>query len=151
MLTPIVDLTKSVTACVTARVNDRVMTYVEYQMFGFGKVIMVKKNDCIVLCEAGPRSGEKLRLPLVFPEGGLVVGNDTFVLAQTPTEEQPVKAKRAPCQRAADGQPSKISVCRALYAANASFTREQMIELFIKEGKCTPAGAVTYVSMCKKG
>lgn len=141
---------------VTARAGSEVVRMYEHQLYRFGKVLLVRKNECVVCLyhesDITSFGTKKISMPVVFPAGGFkrnkVLGE--LYLSQLPAVEKPA-SDRAPRQRPADGQPSKISACRALYAANVSLTREQMIELFVKEGKCTPMGAVTYFSTCKKG
>lgn len=47
---------------------------------------------------------------------------------------------------------SKLDICRSLYAAHhTTIDRQGMIQLFIQQAKCTPAGASTYYATCKKG
>lgn len=139
-----------------AKTGDRIVLRSMAGISDVFEVILVKKKDVIAVClggHGGTDRGEKMRLPKVWSNWPTRFGEFDASLYFKPvvaaaTEQKPA---RAPRQRPADGQPSKISVCRALYAANASLTREQMIELFVKEGKCTPMGAVTYFSTCKKG
>jgi len=41
-------------------------------------------------------------------------------------------------------KPNKITKCREIYAKNKEKSREELVELFVSEGDCTPTGALTY-------
>lgn len=120
----------------------------EHQVFAFGKILLLRKEHCIVLAAAGPRAGKKVELPLEFPA---TIDGVTYVVdipAAAPVETaEPAKAKRG---RAAGGE-TKLSKCKAIYAANATLDKAAVIKLFVEQAGCTPAGANTYYLTCKKG
>lgn len=48
-------------------------------------------------------------------------------------------------------KPSKMQMCKQLYAANGHLSRSKIIELFVNQAGCTPAGANTYYHTISKG
>ena len=46
--------------------------------------------------------------------------------------------------------PSKLSVCKEIFAASTGQSRKDIIAKFISEAGCSTAGAATYYAICKK-
>lgn len=57
----------------------------------------------------------------------------------------------APVELPATVKPSKMQMCKQLYAANGHLSRSKMLELFINQAGCTPAGANTYYHTITNG
>lgn len=66
----------------------------------------------------------------------------------TTAVETKVAAK--PEVEAAPKVPSKLSICRTIFAANPTLTRKDMIAKFVSEAGATEKGAATYYATCKK-
>lgn len=116
------------------------------------EVLMVRKNEIIARWITGERKGVKVVLPFGKMSGfGPMVGMSQYHLytkaAVTPASDAPAPGVK---RVKADG-PTKIELCRAIYARNPALPKEEMKALFVSEAKCTPAGANTYYLTCKKG
>lgn len=108
-------------------------------LFAFGKILLLRKDHCIVLVSAGEKAGKKISLPLTFPatvDGVTYHVNQPDVAASTP-EAKPVRTKAAPGE-------TKIAKCRAIFLANPTLDKAAMKQLFVEQAGCTPAGANTY-------
>lgn len=120
-----------------------------HELFTFGTILLLRKDHCVVLVKAGPRAGQKMQLPLTFP--AVVAGTTYHVDMPEAAADAPVKEKRV---KPAPGE-SKIAKCKAIYAAypfsgDLKADRAGIIQKFVDEVKCTPAGAVTYYLTCAK-
>lgn len=118
----------------------------EPQLFTFGKILLLRKDHCVVLVAAGPKAGKKVQMPLTFPA---TVDGATYHVDMPAADA--VKEKRV---KPAPGE-SKIAKCRAIYAAfpfssDLKADRAAIIQKFIDDVKCTPQGAVTYYITCSK-
>lgn len=139
-----IDTTKSRTVNKT---GIDVMTLVENQLFTFGKIVLLKKKDCIVLVSTGEQAGKKVRLPLEFP---CTVDGVEYV-ADIPEEVVAAPADAPKKEKVAAGE-TKIAKCRAIFAEDGiNKTKSEVILRFINEVGCTPAGANTYYLTCRKG
>jgi hypothetical protein len=118
------------------------------QLFTYGKILLLRKDHCIVLVSAGPQAGKKVNMPLVFPAtiDGVIYHVDVPEQAASAVDA-PVRAPRA---KAAPGE-TKIAKCRAIFAANKDLDKDAMIAKFVADAGCTPQGAVTYYITCRKG
>jgi hypothetical protein len=121
------------------------------EIYTFGKILLIRKDHCVVLVSSGPMAGKKINMPLVFP--ATVDGVIYHVDVPHEIDKMFDKAKppRAPRVKAAEGE-TKIAKCRAIYAAApVGATKEEIIAKFIADAGCTPQGAVTYYITCRKG
>lgn len=116
------------------------------------KVLFIRK-EVALLGPANPDAKVKL-LKLDFPvkvDADLAstckVFRESGYVPRSSPEEVPAAPKRG--ARAAEGE-TKISKCKALFAAHPEWTREQMEKAFIDDVHCTKAGATTYYLTCKK-
>jgi hypothetical protein len=139
------------------------------QLYTYGKILLIRKDHCIVLASAGPDAGKKVQLPLEFP--ATVNGIEYYVDFPTPLPidmQMPSKAELAELeqqvaqlkaqiaghpttrQRPAKGE-SKLDKCRAiLKAAPVGAAKADVVAKFISDALCTPAGANTYYLLLKK-
>jgi hypothetical protein len=141
-----IDTTKSVTVTKTG-LNVLKQGDHPGELFTFGKILLLRKNHCIVLVSAGPLAGHKVNLELTFP---CKQGDGTIYHVDIPDDSPAVVAAVKIRTPRVPGE-TKIGRCRALYdELHLTVSREQMIERFVQIG-CTPAGAVTYYLTCKKG
>jgi len=140
-----IDMTKQVTVNKTGL---QVLTHDRGQFFTFGQVTLLKKSDLIVLVSAGEQAGKKVRLPLTFP--CTVDGVEYVVDAPEPVAAEDVKPKKAGPKRG-EG-PTKLDKCKAIFAEykGKDFLKSTVVQRFIDEAACTPAGANTYFLLCKK-
>lgn len=114
----------------------------EFQVF---TVLLVRKRTVI----AAQRNAAGVTLSKI--EIPITVGPNDNTWVYEPEAAEVVKPKKAGPTRPIEGGITKIQRCRELFAANVQMSRDEMIELFIKEANCTPQGAVTYFITCKKG
>lgn len=116
----------------------------ETQIFTFGKVLLLRDDYCIVRVVA---TNKKVNMPLVYPA---VIDGVTYHAdiedAAAPVESD--KPKRTGPKRG-EG-PTKMDLCKEIFAANKDKPKAEVIALFVSEAKCTPAGANTYYLTCKK-
>lgn len=120
----------------------------ELQLFTFGKILLLRKDHCVVLVSSGPKAGKKVQMPLTFPA---TVDGATYHVDMPAVVADVVKEKRV---KPAPGE-SKIAKCKAIYAAypfsaDLKADRAGIIKKFIEEVNCTPQGAVTYFLTCAK-
>lgn len=139
------------------------------QLYTYGKILLIRKDHCIVLASAGPDAGKKVQLPLEFP--ATVNGVEYHVDFPTPLPidaEMPTKAELAELEKRVAqlkaqlaGQPatrqrpakgeSKLDKCRAIFkAAPVGAAKADVVAKFVSDALCTPAGANTYYLLLKK-
>lgn len=91
------------------------------------------------------RCGGKISLPLKL-SGNMISVPTTKALAHTVPPAAPMKV--------GSSSGSKLDQCRAIYRANKNTTRDTprsaIIDLFVKQAGCTPAGAATYYAKISK-
>lgn len=115
------------------------------QLFTFGKILLLRKDHCIVLVSAGSKAGKKISMPLEFPatiDGVTYHVDRPEAAAASATEAKAVRTKAAPGE-------TKIAKCRAIFQANPSLDKAAMKQLFVEQAGCTPAGANTYYLTCR--
>lgn len=110
------------------------------QLFAFGKILLLRKDHCIVLVSAGPKTGKKINMPLTFP---VVVDGVTYHVNQPEVAAVPATKAKTVREKAAPGE-TKIAKCRAIFLANPTLDKAAMKQLFVDQAGCTPAGANTY-------
>lgn len=122
----------------------------QMQLVAYGKILLVRKDHCVVLVSAGPQAGKKVTMPLTYPAtiNGVVYCVDKEVAVAAPVTDQPKREKPAPGE-------SKIARCKAIYAAfsftgDAKADKAAIVKRFVEEVGCTPAGANTYYITCTK-
>lgn len=120
------------------------------QMIVFGRILLLRKDHCVVLISAGPKAGKKVQMPLAFP--AIIDGATYHVDVPEVVADAAPKEKRV---KPAPGE-SKIAKCKAIYAAypfsgDLKADRAAIVQKFITEVNCTPQGAVTYYITCSKG
>lgn len=113
-------------------------------------ILMVRKGSLVIRKQG---TNQKAEFRTTKWSGWPVMWGNRQVQLLRPIGEVSVPAaeKVKKVKRAAPGGETKIAKCRALFAANPTLTREQIVALFISEAGCTPAGAVTYFLTCQKG
>lgn len=136
-----IDTTRTVTVTrtglnIVAQGNDA-------QMFICGKILLLRKDHCVVLISAGPKAGTKVQMPLTFPA---TVDGATYHVDMPEVSAAPVAKKRV---KAAPGE-TKIDKCKVIFAAHRDAPKADVIKMFVEEVGCTPAGANTYFLTCKK-
>lgn len=117
------------------------------QLFTFGQILLLRRDHCIVLVKAGPKTGKKVSMPLVFP--AVADGVTYHVDVPEETAATSDKPARTPRVKAADGE-TKIAKCKRIFADNPTLDKEAVIAKFVVDAGCTPAGAVTYFLTCRK-
>lgn len=115
------------------------------------KLMLTPKMSAELLQKPGSRwhrgcKGRNLVLvdKSVLPEGRV----HTPTVYRAPA---PVHAQKPAAPVAVPNGASKIETCRALFKANPTLSRQEMIGLFVNKANCTPAGAGTYYQTLKKG
>lgn len=137
-----IDITRTVT--VTQTGLSIVSQTADAQLVVCGKILLLRKDHCVVLLSAGPKAGKKVQMPLTFPA---TIDGETYHVDAPATDVAPeAKAKRT---RPAPGE-SKLDKCKAIFAANREADKATVIKMFVEQAQCTPAGANTYYLTCKK-
>ena len=139
------------------------------QLYMYGKILLIRKDHCVVLVSAGPDTGKKVDFPLEFPVNVNGVEYDVDFPTPLPIDmEVPTNAELAELeqrvaqlkaqiaahpskrQRAAKGE-TKLDKCRAILKQSApDAVKADVVAKFISEALCTPAGANTYYLLLKK-
>lgn len=114
------------------------------QLFTFGKILLLRKDHCIVLVSAGEKAGKKIHLPLTFPAtvDGVTYHVDRPDAVTTTPKAKQTRAKAAPGE-------TKIAKCRAIFRRMnghvvGGSSKAEIVAAFVAEAGCTPAGANTY-------
>lgn len=138
-----IDTTQPVTV---TRTGLNVLTQGDFptQLFTFGKILLLRKNTCIVLVAA---TQKKVELPLTFPA---TIDGVTYVV-DVPHEADKVLTQKVARVKPAAGGETKIAMCKRIYAEMAGSDKADIVARFVSEAKCTPAGANTYFITCAKG
>lgn len=142
-----IDMTKSVTV---TRAGFDVMTFSENQFFTFGKILLTRKNEVIVLVAGVAK--KKVTLPNVFPA---TIDGVTYVV-DVPDAPVAVSTDKPKRERPVAGAETKISICKRIFAEMqggviGGSDKAAIVARFVSEANCTPAGANTYFITCMKG
>ena len=113
-------------------------------------ILLVRKGS-IVCAAAGDKAGlyRKFELPVSTVGEEKINGLYTVFVPEgaAPSPAAHVAVKR---ERATAGVETKISKCRAIFQFHKDLDKKGMIDLFVYEVGCTPAGANTYYLTLKK-
>lgn len=140
-----------------ARVGDKIIAELDGQLFTPAFEVLLVRKDHIIVRETGKKGAAKLQMPLTWDKNGAKLDVSTMPMhlyLKGEVTGLPVATdtpKKAGPKRDLTGAPTKISMCREIYAANMDKSKEEIIALFVKDAKCTPLGANTYYLTCKKG
>lgn len=112
------------------------------------EILLARSNELIVRAVGMRRSTTpvKVVLPIIWDPNGHVVDGVKYQFykkADVVIGPKSGKVKRVGPKRA-EGEKSKLDVCRELWTANPNANAVDMKAKFVSEGKCTPAGANTY-------
>jgi len=117
-------------------------------LFKFGRILLLRKNHCVVLVSAGPKAGKKIDLPLMFP--ATVDGVTYHVNVPVAMGGATGGKNCAPRSKLAPGVETKITMCKRIFAEMPGADKTAVVARFISEAQCTPAGANTYYITCAK-
>lgn len=106
--------------------------------------------ECGQSFNLGPKRHAKLqRSPTAYKHTGCRLGG-RLSLATTTKAQPVIKPVAAPAAPKAPVAGSKLAQCERLFENYPGYTRAEMINVFVQECNCTPAGAATYYSALKK-
>lgn len=139
-----IDLTKPVT--IQKPGSDVVHLSETAQLITYGRILLVRKDHCVVLVSAGPNAGKKVQMPLTFPA---TIDGVTYCVNAPVASEQEAPVEKVKRVKAAPGE-TKMDKCKVIFAAHRDAPKADVIKMFIEQAGCTPAGANTYFLTCKK-